>query len=70
MFPDTASDEPALTADEWLEGKDAGPKLMSLRPAGDGAASKTSKPKKGLAAIGKKVPKKAQDDEPVSILPL
>ena len=66
MFPDTRGDEPALTPTEWLEGKDADPKLISLKPEGDVAASKTSKPKKGLAAIGKKVPKKTEGDEPVS----
>ena len=68
LFPDTQGDEPSLSAGEWLEGKDAEPIKISLNP---GAASKRSeKPKKGLAAIGKKVPKKVEDDEPVSTLPL
>merc|ERR1711991_523381 len=31
IFPDTASGEPALTADEWLGGSDANPNLVSLR---------------------------------------
>jgi len=30
IFPDTFAGEPALTADEWLGGKDGEPKLMSL----------------------------------------
>jgi len=32
IFPDTASGEPALTADEWVSGKDSDPKLRSLAP--------------------------------------
>eukprot|EP01135_Chromosphaera_perkinsii_P009382 Nk52_evm58s1737 gene=Nk52_evmTU58s1737 len=31
IFPDCASYEPALTAEEWLSGKSAEPKLMSLK---------------------------------------
>ena len=54
-----------------MDGKDAEPKKISLRPEGDGATSKSSKkPKKGLTAVGKKTSKKAEDDEPVSSLPL
>ena len=30
IFPETAGDEPALTADEWIEGKDADPIMISL----------------------------------------
>ncbi|CAO3577891.1 unnamed protein product [Absidia cylindrospora] len=30
IFPPTISDEPALTADEWFQGKDANPKLVDL----------------------------------------
>ncbi|EIE89695.1 hypothetical protein RO3G_14406 [Rhizopus delemar RA 99-880] len=30
IFPPCLSDEPALTADEWFEGKDADPKLVDL----------------------------------------
>ena len=70
LFPDTQSDEPSLTADEWLEGKNAEPKRKSLDPGSSKGASKASQPKKGLAAIGKKVPKKAEEDEPVSALVL
>jgi WD40 repeat protein len=32
IFPDCFSGEPALTADEWLSGKNAEPKTMSLAP--------------------------------------
>mmetsp|Transcript_64932 Transcript_64932/g.103327 ORF Transcript_64932/g.103327 Transcript_64932/m.103327 type:complete len:464 (-) Transcript_64932:703-2094(-) len=66
LFPDTKGDEPSLTADEWLEGKDADPKLISLRPVGPGAAKTAKKVKKGLGALGKKAPKKtaqAADEE-------
>ncbi|EDO39281.1 predicted protein, partial [Nematostella vectensis] len=31
LYPDTLSDEPALTADEWLEGKNAEPNRMGLK---------------------------------------
>ena len=68
LFPDTQGDEPSLTADEWLEGDNADPKLISLRPEGAGASKTAKKAKKGLAALGKKAPKKAAqaDDEEVS----
>lgn len=68
LFPDTQGDEPSLTADEWLEGKDADPKLISLKPGDSGAPNTVKKAKKGLAALGKKAPKKTAqaDDEEVS----
>ena len=47
IFPDTASDEPALTADEWMEGKIAEPKTFSLE---GGFKAK----EKGSTSIGKK----------------
>jgi coronin-1B/1C/6 len=31
LYPDTLADTPALTAEDWLEGKDADPTLMSMR---------------------------------------
>jgi len=31
LYPDTASDEQAITADQWIGGQDAVPKLISLR---------------------------------------
>ncbi|XP_016116016.1 coronin-2B isoform X2 [Sinocyclocheilus grahami] len=33
IYPLTAANEPAMTADEWLMGQNKGPLLMSLRPA-------------------------------------
>jgi coronin-1B/1C/6 len=33
LFPDAASDEPALTAGEWIGGSDASPKTQSLAPS-------------------------------------
>ncbi|KAG1960471.1 coronin-2B [Pimephales promelas] len=32
IYPATAANEPALTADEWLRGQNKGPLMMSLRP--------------------------------------
>lgn len=48
LFPDCVSDEPALNPDEWLAGKDAEPKTMSLRVKfeskgkGSGSGTKTT----------------------------
>lgn len=63
LFPDTQGDEPSLTADEWLEGKDADPKLISLRPVKSGGPKAAKKVNKGLASLGKKAPKKDQQAE-------
>jgi coronin-1B/1C/6 len=43
LFPDTASNEPSHTADEWLAGSDKPPKLVSLDPAKSGSAAGGSK---------------------------
>lgn len=51
LYPDTIGDIPALTAEEWLEGKDASPVLISLR---DGY-----KPTKKIGVISKVVKKAA-----------
>jgi coronin-1B/1C/6 len=40
LYPDTPGDEPAATAEEWVEGKDAEPILISLK---DGYQSPTKK---------------------------
>jgi len=32
VFPDTAAPVPALTQDEWIQGEDAAPVMMSMRP--------------------------------------
>lgn len=66
LFPDTQGDEPSLTADEWLEGQDADPKLISLRPVKSGGPKAAKKVNKGLASLGKKAPKKDQQAEEVS----
>lgn len=47
IFPDTPGDEPALTADEWIGGKDAEPILISLE---EGFKAK----EKSATAIGTK----------------
>lgn len=39
IYPMTASNKPALTADEWLSGIDKGPVLMSLKPGSQEAES-------------------------------
>lgn len=31
LYPDTAGDQPAISAEEWIAGKDAEPILISLR---------------------------------------
>ncbi|CAH8483915.1 unnamed protein product [Heterobilharzia americana] len=49
LYPDTIGDVPALTAEEWMSGKDADPVLVSLK---EGYVPK-SKPKK---RIGKVIP--------------
>jgi len=30
LYPDTAAEESAITADEWIAGQDADPKLVKL----------------------------------------
>lgn len=42
LYPDTLGDVPALTAEEWFEGKDADPILMSLKAGFVSPSSKTS----------------------------
>ncbi|KAL7404574.1 hypothetical protein ABVT39_016496 [Epinephelus coioides] len=39
IYPMTAGNKPALSADEWLSGIDKGPVLMSLKPGGQVAES-------------------------------
>jgi len=40
LYPDTAGDQPAISAEDWIAGKDAEPILISLR---DGYAPSTLK---------------------------
>lgn len=42
LYPDTFSDTPALTAEEWMEGKDADPILVSMR-GGSANSTETKK---------------------------
>ncbi|XP_021341569.1 coronin-1A-like isoform X2 [Mizuhopecten yessoensis] len=47
LFPDTAKDQAALTAEEWFEGKDAAPIMMSLKDkflALEGTTQSAAKP--------------------------
>uniref|UniRef100_A0A914DP58 Coronin n=1 Tax=Acrobeloides nanus TaxID=290746 RepID=A0A914DP58_9BILA len=46
LYPDTRSTIPALTAEQWIEGKDAPPKLMPVNPD---AAAQAAKPKVQVA---------------------
>lgn len=43
LYPDTAAQEAAMTADEWFEGKNAGPILMSLRDVFNNLTGNTGK---------------------------
>lgn len=40
LYPDTAGDQPAISAEDWIAGKDAEPILISLR---DGYTPSTQK---------------------------
>jgi coronin-1B/1C/6 len=42
LYPDTAAEEHAITADEWFEGQDANPKLISIRDQYSGGKSSPS----------------------------
>lgn len=50
IYPDTASNEAAHTADEWLAGSDKPPKMMSLNPALKPAGGGAPTTKKFVAA--------------------
>jgi coronin-1B/1C/6 len=56
LYPDTFSGEPSLTAEEWLSGKDAEPKKMSLAP---GFAPKEKK-------VADFVPEKKEEEKQLS----
>ena len=53
IFPDCPGDEPALTADEWLEGKNADPKLMCMEDKFKGKTSGSGR-KTGSKGLAKK----------------
>lgn len=68
LFPDTPGDEPSLTADEFFDGKDAEPKLISLRAKFEGKSSGTSKKKTvGLAKLASKAKKTEAADEDIDV---
>lgn len=46
LYPDTRSTVPALSAEEWIEGKDAPPKLMPVNPGAAEAKPKIQVAKK------------------------
>ncbi|XP_006820760.1 coronin-1C-like [Saccoglossus kowalevskii] len=65
IFPDTVSDEPAITAEDWSEGKDADPNTMSMKTFYHETERETkmaTKPKANLLA--KKVTVKSKVEEP------
>eukprot|EP00918_Siedleckia_nematoides_P082218 GHVU01180230.1.p1 GENE.GHVU01180230.1~~GHVU01180230.1.p1 ORF type:complete len:526 (+),score=58.40 GHVU01180230.1:133-1710(+) len=47
LYPDTISDIPAITAEEWIEGKDAEPLLMSMREGYKSATNSSTTTKLG-----------------------
>ena len=67
IFPDCVSDEPALTPDEWLAGKDADPKQMSMEDKFHGKAKGGGSGTKTAARVGiARKAKAAAKDEDVS----
>ncbi|XP_031557332.1 coronin-1A-like [Actinia tenebrosa] len=63
LFPPTQGGDASLTADEWLGGKNAEPKLMSLEALfkGKGQAATTAKKSTGLSSLkGKLAAKKTK----------
>lgn len=65
LFPDTQGDEPSLTTAEWLSGKNAQPKLISLKAKFEGKAVGSTKTKTvGLASkMAAKKPGAAVEDD-------
>jgi len=51
IFPDTSSNEPAHTAEEWWTGSSKGPKTQSLSPSKNGAQNGAA-PKKKFQSVG------------------
>ncbi|CAL8094712.1 unnamed protein product [Calicophoron daubneyi] len=60
LYPDTIGDTPALTAEEWMAGKDADPILISLK---DGYVAK-SHPKKRIGKLKSSIPHDEQQSQP------
>lgn len=58
LYPDTVGDEPACTCEEWLEGKDVEPLLISLRDGYKPSASSGGAPVIKKNVLDKMPPKK------------
>ena len=63
LYPDTASNEPAHTADQWIAGSELSPKLMSLNVALGSAAVKTTTAPKAFVAVKSPVVLQAELDK-------
>ncbi|XP_053327442.1 coronin-1A [Spea bombifrons] len=61
LYPDTVGPDPALTAEEWLEGKDAGPLLISLRDGYVPAKSRELKVTKNV--LNSRVPRRGHPSD-------
>lgn len=48
LYPDTTAEEHAITADEWIDGKDANPRLVSVRDLNSGTKSQSNSNSGGL----------------------
>ncbi|CAF3955446.1 unnamed protein product [Rotaria magnacalcarata] len=48
LYPDTAAEEHAITADEWIDGKDSHPQLVSVRDLHAGVKSQSNANSVGL----------------------
>lgn len=60
IYPPCASDDPALTAADWLNGKDAVPKTMSLKEVFEqqkGSSKSVKKSNKPVRSLSQKTPK-------------
>jgi len=59
LFPPTRAAEPALTAEEWFDGKNCEPKMVSMKPGETSSGTTTStaslKPKKNAFQLQKEV---------------
>ncbi|CAF0940629.1 unnamed protein product [Adineta ricciae] len=68
LYPDTAAEEHAITADEWIAGQDADPKLISMRDLHSGTksaqSSTTSSPSPAKEVVFGKTGLAAKPSEP------
>ncbi|KAM9304756.1 coronin-1A [Gastrophryne carolinensis] len=61
LYPDTLGSDPALTAEEWLEGKNAEPLLISLRDGYTPSKSRELKVTKNV--LNTRLPKRSQSSD-------